>query len=203
MLLHVLDLVVQEQCWNAQGEAKNGYAAERNRHAHHALAPHRLEHEQTEDAVHEIEETNDILRRREIAPARLEDRGARRELGEQEDRQPDQAPPDYPAHALIIRGRLSPRPLDEESDDADGHDKADKDGKAPVSVRYPVGLQYVYSMNSARTIPMTGSKRSSHRHLRSGSLSGARKTKRMSAIYPTASAMALARFCDSNSSGRG
>ena len=68
MLLHVLDLVMQQQRGDAEGEAENGDAAERNRHAHHTLPPHRLEHEQAEDAVHEIEQPDDILRRREVAP---------------------------------------------------------------------------------------------------------------------------------------
>src|SRR4029079_15724728 len=55
MLLHVLDLVMQQERRDAQGEAENGDAAEWDRHAHHALPPHRLEHEQAEDAIHEVE----------------------------------------------------------------------------------------------------------------------------------------------------
>ena len=82
MLLHVLDLVMQQQRGDAESEAENGDAAERNRHAHHTLSPHRLEHEQAENAVHQIEQPSDILRRGEVAPACLEDRGGRGELGE-------------------------------------------------------------------------------------------------------------------------
>ena len=64
--LKPLDLLMQEQRGDAEGEAEQGHAAERDRHAHHALPPDRLEHEQAEDAVHEIEQPDHVLGRPEV-----------------------------------------------------------------------------------------------------------------------------------------
>ena len=130
MVLHVLDLVMQQERRDAQGQAENGDAAERDRHAHHALPPHSLEHEQAEDAIDEIKQADQVVRWREIAAARLEDRRGLGKLGDDEGGKPDQAAPHYPAHALIILGTLTPRPLEQDGDGEEGHDEAGEDGKA-------------------------------------------------------------------------
>ena len=106
--LKPLDLLVQEQRGDAEGEAEQRHAAERDRHADHALPPDRLEHEQAEDAVHEIKQPDHVLGRPEMIMAR-EERRLGGEFGDEERWQPDETPADHPPHALIILGRLRAR----------------------------------------------------------------------------------------------
>jgi len=75
MLLHILDLTMQQQRRDTEGEAENGRTAERDRHAYHALAADGFEYEPAQDAVHEVEQADNVLRRGEVPPTGIEDRG--------------------------------------------------------------------------------------------------------------------------------
>ena len=67
--------------------------------------------------------------RREVLPPYLEDRGARGELGDEEGREPDQASPHHPTHALKILRRFAPCPFKQDTDGADGHGETGEYGK--------------------------------------------------------------------------
>src|SRR6476469_7629875 len=63
LLLDALHLVMQKQRRPGKNKGENGHAAERDPHADHALAAYRLEHEEAEHAVDEIEKADDIAGR--------------------------------------------------------------------------------------------------------------------------------------------
>jgi hypothetical protein len=65
LLLDALHLLMEQERWSGENEGENGHAAERNPHADHALAAHRLEHEEAENPVHEIEKADDVVGRGE------------------------------------------------------------------------------------------------------------------------------------------
>jgi hypothetical protein len=57
--------VIQKKCWRRENERKDGHAAERNPYTDHALPAHCLEHEEAENAVHEVKKTDHVVRRSE------------------------------------------------------------------------------------------------------------------------------------------
>src|SRR6476659_5306140 len=92
---------MEKERGSGENEGENGHAAERNPHADHALAAHRLEHEEAENPVHEIEKADDVVGRGE-AQGGFESGGLRGELGEQERGQTDEAAPQHPTQSLVV-----------------------------------------------------------------------------------------------------
>ena len=110
MFANAVDFMVEQQSGNAEDQAENGHATQRDGHAYHAGPADGLEDKEAEDSVSEVEKVYDIVRRREVTPMRSHQRRALAYLGEDECRQADQASPDHPAHTLIILRRLAPSP---------------------------------------------------------------------------------------------
>ena len=76
--------------------------------------------------IHEIEEADDILRRREVAEVHSEERRLGGKLGDEEGRKPDEAAPDHPPYTLIILGRLSLAPSEQDAERTEIDDKAEQ-----------------------------------------------------------------------------
>src|SRR6478672_10474519 len=144
MLLDAVNLMVEKERRSAEYHAEDGHPAEGNRNAHYPRALDGFEHEQAEDTVHEIKQTNDVLRRREVSPARVEQCRLRGKFCEEEGGKADQAAPDHPADALIIFGRLSSPPYHQDGECTRSDNKAGEDAcpgacLRPVAKRISIG----------------------------------------------------------------
>ena len=67
-------------------------------------------------AIGEIDEADDDVIRRKIAPACFEQGGALRDLGKNEGGQADETAPHHPAQALIVLGCEAPSPREQDAD---------------------------------------------------------------------------------------
>ena len=121
MFADAIGLVMEQQSGDAKDQAENGHATQWDCHAHHAWPADCLEDKEAQDPIDEVEEVDDILRRREIAPAGSQQRRVEAYLGDEERGQADEASPDHPTHALIILRRLAPTPHEQDDQGAEVH----------------------------------------------------------------------------------
>ena len=66
IFLDDLDLAVQEEDGDAERETQDRHAAQGDHHVHDPRPAQRLEHEETQQAVDEVEQADDVLGRREV-----------------------------------------------------------------------------------------------------------------------------------------
>ena len=114
-----LDLPVQEQRRNAQQQPEHGGPAERDRDVHDRRTAHRLDDEEAEDAVDDVERASEFIEPRAVVDEAVEERGLEHELGEEKGRQADEGAPDHPADSLVVAWREQVPPADQDGDRGD------------------------------------------------------------------------------------